>query len=191
MAKSFTDRERDLIRTNLIEACKQCWSRYGYQKTGVRELAELANISAGAFYQFYSSKELLFVATAEAYQQELVELFHTTMSAFPGKRGVAESLKAMVTAMSGMPWLTSMWAEWPVIMRKLPPGYIEQDFRADMVRIADIVQQYGLKPTRDSESVTRIIDLLLTSVARQDYLPGDTRESVDFIIDSVVDSLFE
>ena len=191
MAKSFTEHERHLIQANLIDACRQCWNRYGYQKTGVRELAELANISTGAFYQFFSSKELLFVATAQEYQQELIDLFHRTMAAFPGKAGVAESLKAMISAMSGLPWLTSMWAEWPVIMRKLPPDYIEQDFRSDIVRIADIVQQYDLKPKRNSESITQIIDLLLTAIARQDYLPGDTRDSTDFIIDSVVDALFE
>ena len=191
MSKGFSAQERDLIHANLIEACKQCWSRYGYQKTGIRELAELANISTGAFYQFYGSKELLFVATAQEYQQELIDLFHTTMAAHPGKRGVALALKAIISAMAHMAWLRSMWQEWPVIMRKLPPDYIEQDFRADMARIAGIVEEYGLKPTRDSESVTQIIDLLLTAVARQDYLPGDTRASVDFIIDAVIDALFE
>ena len=191
MAKGFTDHERDLICANLIDACKQCWSRYGYQKTGVRELSELANISTGAFYQFYASKELLFVATAQEYQQELVSLLHETMAADPTKQGVANSLKAMVRAMAGMPWLKSMWQEWSVIMRKLPPDYIEDDFRGDIGRIVDIIQQYHLTPTRDAQSVTQIVDMLLTAITRQDYLPGDTQESADFIIDSVVDALFE
>jgi len=190
MAKGFTAYERDLICANLIDACKQCWSRYGYQKTGVRELSELANISTGAFYQFYASKELLFVATAQEYQQELVALLHTTMAADPTKQGVANSLKAMVRAMAGMPWLKSMWQEWPVIMRKLPPDYIEEDFRGDIGRIAEIIQQYNLTPTRDTQSVTQIVDMLLTAITRQDYLPGDTQESVDFIIDAVVGALF-
>lgn len=190
MAKSFTSRERELIQANLIEACKQCWNRYGYHKTGVRELAELANISTGAFYQFYASKELLFVATAQRYQQELIDLFHRTMAERPNKRGVAAALKAIIAATSDLAWLRSMWAEWPVIMRKLPPGYLEQDFRADIARITDIVARYDLQPTRDPAAVTQIIDLLLTAVSRQDYLPGDTRASVDFIVDAVVDALF-
>jgi len=191
MAKRFSDRERDQIRGNLIEACKLCWSRYGYRKTGVRELAEMANISAGAFYQFYDSKEMLFVATADQYQRGLVNLFHQTMATCPGKRGVAQAIKAIVSAMSDMAWLTSMWEEWPVIIRKLPAGYIEQDFRGDVIRIDEIVRQYGLKPRRDNESTTQIVDMLMASVARQDYLPGDTRASADFIIDAVVDALFE
>ncbi|MCL2470748.1 MAG: TetR/AcrR family transcriptional regulator [Propionibacteriaceae bacterium] len=191
MAKSFGDRERELIQGELIEACKQCWSRYGYQKTGIRELAQMANISTGAFYRFFDSKEMLFVATANEYQRELIDIFHTTMAQCPGKQGVATSIKRIVAAMSSMAWLTSMWEEWPVIIRKLPPDFIEEDFRGDVIRIADIIQQYGLTAKRDTESTTQIVDLLLTAVTRQNYLPGDTGESIDFIIDSVIDALFE
>jgi len=191
MAKSFGERERELIQADLIEACKQCWSRYGYQKTGIRELSQLANISTGAFYGFYDSKEMLFVATANEYQRELIDLFHKTMAECPGKQGVAQSIKAIVAAMSGMPWLTSMWEEWPVIARKLPPDYIEKDFRGDVIRIDEIIQQYQLTPRRGIESTTRIVDILMAGVAHQNYLPGDTSESVDFIIDAVVDALFD
>jgi len=112
------------------------------------------------------------------------------MAERPNKRGVAAALKAIIAATSDLAWLRSMWAEWPVIMRKLPPGYLEQDFRADIARITDIVARYDLQPTRDPAAVTQIIDLLLTAVSRQDYLPGDTRASVDFIVDAVVDALF-
>lgn len=191
MAKSFSEHERGLIRQNLIEACQECWSRFGYQKTGIRELAEMANISAGAFYQFFDSKEMLFVATADEYQKGLVQLFHDNMQKRPDKQGVAASIKAVVSAMTDMPWLTSMWEEWPVIARKLPAGYIEQDFRGDIVRIEEIIGQYHLVPTRSVESVTQTLDILLTSVTRQNFMPGDTRESVDFIIDAVIDALFE
>ncbi|MCL2464123.1 MAG: TetR/AcrR family transcriptional regulator [Micrococcales bacterium] len=191
MSKSFSEHEQQAIQADLIEACKQCWSRYGYQKTGIRELAALANISTGAFYRFYDSKELLFVATADEYQRELIDVFHRTMATCPGKRGVALAIKAIVSAMSRMAWLTSMWDEWPIIVRKLPRDYLEQDFHRDVIRIDEIIAQYGLTPKRDIESTTQIVDLLMTAVARQSYLPGDARESADFIIDAVVDALFE
>jgi len=191
MAKSFSEHERGLIRQNLIDACQECWSRYGYQKTGIRELTDMANISAGAFYQFFDSKEMLFVATADEYQKGLVQLFHDNMQKRPDKHGVSIGAKAIVSAMADMPWMTSMWEEWPVIARKLPAGYIEQDFKGDIVRIEEIVHQYNLVPTRDIESVTQVFDILMASVTRPNFMPGDTRESVDFIIDAVIDALFE
>jgi len=191
MAKSFSEHERDLIRQNLIKACKTCWNRYGYQKTGIRELAEMANISSGAFYQFYDSKEMLFVATADDYQKDLIRLFHENMQQYPGKQGVAESLKSLRSAMAGMPWLTSMWEEWPVIARKLPPGYIEQDFRKDMVRIAELIEQYHLVPKHSVETVTQIIDMLMTGLTQFGMTPGETKEAANLMIDAVIDGLFE
>jgi len=191
MARGFTEHERDAIRASLIEACKQCWTRYGYHKTGIRELTLMAGISAGAFYQFFSSKELLFVAAADDFQGGLMALFEENMQRYPGKRGLAESLKAVAAQMSQASWLTAMWDEWPAIERKLPPDYVEQDFRKDTLRVAEIVAQYGLVPRRDVESVTQIIDILLASVSRTKFMPGETDESFNFIIDAVVDALFE
>ena len=191
MAKGFSEHERVMVRQGLIQACQECWSRYGYQKTGIRELTEMANISTGAFYQFFESKEMLFVATADEYQKTLIALFHETMRQQPDKAGVAASIKTLVSAMSGMPWLTSMWEEWPVIARKLPPGYVEADFQGDIVRIGEIVAQYGLSPTRSIESVTAIIDILMASVVRQGFMPAGQQESVDFIIDAVIGNLFD
>ena len=191
MSKSFNEHERNLIRQNLIDACKECWSRYGYHKTGIRELAAMANISSGAFYQFFDSKEMLFLATANEYQKELTRLFHENMQKYPGKQGVAEGVKAMTSIMADMPWITFMWEDWPVIARKLPPGYIEEDFRGDIVRIEEIIRQYKLVPKRSTQSVTQIIDILLTSVTRPNFMPGETKESVNFIIGAVISDLFE
>jgi len=191
MARGFTEHERGVIRSGLIEACKQCWTRYGYHKTGIRELTEMAGISAGAFYQFFSSKELLFVAAADDFQAGLVALFDENMAANPGRRGLAESLQAVAERVSQASWLTAMWDEWPAIARKLPPDYVEQDFHRDTLRVARIVERYELTPKRDIESVTQIMDILLASVSRTKFMPGETTESFDFIIDAVVDALFE
>lgn len=191
MSKSFNEYERNIIRQNLINACKECWNRYGYQKTGIRELADMADISTGSFYQFYDSKELLFMATAEEYQKELVQLFHENMQRNPGKQGVAESIKALISKTSNMPWLSSMWEEWSVIARKLPPDYVEKDFRKDIMRIEDIIRQYQLSSKQSIETITQIIDILFTSVAKITYIPGETKESVNFIIDAVINELFD
>lgn len=191
MAKSFSEHERNLIRQNLINACKKCWHRYGYQKTGIRQLAEMAAISTGAFYQFYDSKELLFVDTAQEYEKELTTLFESAMQKSPDKHGIAAGLKAILAAMADMPWLTSMQEEWPIIARKLQPDFIEKDFRKDMTRIKEYVEIYGLQTRENAETVTQVIDILLTSVGQLKYIPGDTSAATGFIIDAVVDKLFK
>ena len=191
MARSFSDQEREIIKRSLIDACKQSWTRYGYHKTGIRELAEMADISAGAFYQFFSSKEALFVAAAQDFQDDLVMLFHDNMSRYPGKRGLAESIKAVAAEISHASWLSAMWDEWPAIARKLPSDFVEQDFQRDALRIGEIVAQYGLQPRQSTAMVTQIIDILLASVSRTKFMPGQTADAFNFIIDSVINNLFE
>jgi len=190
MAKSFTDQERELIRAGLVSACQTCWARYGYHKTGVRELASMVDISPGAFYQFFSSKEALFVAAAEAFQADLVALFHTHMTRQPNKQGVAASLKAVVAELGRASWLSAVWEEWPSIARKLPPGYVEDDFVKDTLQIEAIVRQYKLVPHLTTEQTTLVIDILLASVSRTAFMPGQTSQAFDFMIDAVVEKLF-
>jgi len=191
VARSFSDYERKVIRQDLIKACQQCWSRYGYQKTGIRELAEQAGISTGAFYQFYDSKELLFVDTAKAFQQGLEAVVHRSMRQVGGKQGLIKSLQTVAAAMVQMPWLSAVWDEWPLIERKLPPGFNEEDFRFDVVNMAEIVQQYVLTPRLDINDVRQVIDITMMSVNQAVNLPDPTKRSVDFIIDAVVTQLFD
>ena len=60
MAKAFDDNERKLIKDKLKEGALLFIQQQGVRKTSVDELVKYANISKGAFYLFYTSKELLF-----------------------------------------------------------------------------------------------------------------------------------
>ena len=68
MATAFTDEEKGIIRKKLHKVAKECLQRYGIRKTTVDQMAEMAGISKGSFYNFYSSKEMLFFTVLEEYQ---------------------------------------------------------------------------------------------------------------------------
>ena len=68
MATAFTDEEKKVIKKKLHTVAKECLQRYGVKKTTVDQMAALADISKGSFYNFYSSKEILFFAVLEEYQ---------------------------------------------------------------------------------------------------------------------------
>jgi len=191
MAKQFTGREREVIRKSLISACKECWERYGYQKTGVRELAEIAGISSGAFYQFYESKELLFVEAAQSYEAETERLFTEVISQSPNKKGVATGIKAVTAYIAKIPWLTFLHEDWAAISRKLPEDFIANDFDKDRLRIERLLETFVLKPKRPPEFVTQVIDIILMTAAEREFLPNDSTAALDFIIDAAIDNLFE
>jgi AcrR family transcriptional regulator len=91
-AKPFSESEIELIRQKLIESCLTCWERYGYRKTIVAQLCEMASISTGAFYSFYPSKEMLFVKAADAFSDGLIEKIRSGAPKNPTKRDFCDCL---------------------------------------------------------------------------------------------------
>ena len=93
MARSFTEREKENIKRNLQEACKQSWTQYGYKKTSVDDLCKQAGISKGAFYLFFESKEALFCEVLCSVQEQICNAALEIIEKHKGKYGVAEALK--------------------------------------------------------------------------------------------------
>ena len=72
MATAFTSEEKEVIRKKLHKVAKECLKRYGVKKTTVDQMAAMVDISKGSFYNFYSSKEMLFFAVLEEYQIDVM-----------------------------------------------------------------------------------------------------------------------
>ena len=73
MATAFTSEEKEIIRKKLHKVAKECLQRYGVKKTTVDQMAAMVDISKGSFYNFYSSKEMLFFAVLEEYQIDVMD----------------------------------------------------------------------------------------------------------------------
>ena len=73
MVAAFTAEEKEVIKRKLHTVAKECLKRYGVKKTTVDQMAALADISKGSFYNFYSSKEMLFFAVLEEYQINVMD----------------------------------------------------------------------------------------------------------------------
>ena len=72
MATAFTSEEKEVIRKKLHKVAKECLQRYGVKKTTVDQMAAMVDISKGSFYNFYSSKEMLFFKVLEEYQIDVM-----------------------------------------------------------------------------------------------------------------------
>lgn len=72
MATAFTSEEKEVIRKKLHKVAKECLQRYGVKKTTVDQMVAMVDISKGSFYNFYSSKEMLFFKILEEYQIDVM-----------------------------------------------------------------------------------------------------------------------
>ena len=191
MAKGFSEHEKAAIQKGLLDACKECWNKYGYTKTSVRELSQMAGISTGAFYQFYASKEILFFETAFASETHLFGLFEKHLIKLPNKQGIVNGILAVIQEMKNYYWFMSLKEEWGILVRKLPPEYIEKEKGRDILKYAALSTKYNIVPKRELAEVADIINILIMSALLKNNLPGDTDTAMAFIINATISELFE
>lgn len=192
MARSFSEREREIIREKLLEACRQSWTKYGYKKTNVDELCQQAAISKGAFYLFFASKEALFCEVLCAVQEEIYLAASQILDRQPGRRGAAEALKMIYRAYDKNNFLYHAdSADFIILTNKL-----SEEQASRLARSTALGQQlFGdhpqLKCRVDKNTVLSVIYALLMNVKNRDVLPRDHIETFDFMVDSIIDKLYE
>ncbi|MDB9250070.1 TetR/AcrR family transcriptional regulator [Halorubrum ezzemoulense] len=69
----FTDRDRERIRSQLIEAGQELFTQFGFERTRISDLTEEVGIGTSTFYQFFDSKEELYVKVLLVERQRLEE----------------------------------------------------------------------------------------------------------------------
>ena len=61
MPRAFTAVEKETIRARLLQAGRDCFTRYGLNKTTIEDLTGPAGIAKASFYLFFDSKDALYV----------------------------------------------------------------------------------------------------------------------------------
>lgn len=106
MPRAHTPAERERIRERLLQAGRDGFTRVGLAKLTIAELAGDAGIGKGSFYQFFPSKEELFLAVQEqeeaAFKAALVRELERAGS---GRAAVRTLLVATATRLDEHPFL--------------------------------------------------------------------------------------
>lgn len=191
MRKPLTEREQSTIKTKLLESCRVCWERYGYKKAGVAEIAAMSGISTGSFYTFFPSKEALFAETANDCTKKLLEIMMMSRSKVPTKIDFANGMKQCVDELFANKWIFSLREDAEKILRKLPEGYLEQDFQQDLLDIMVVIEAYRLIPKVSMEEITAVFHTLLMSIYLTEIIGTAHRQALYLLIDSAIDELFE
>jgi AcrR family transcriptional regulator len=104
--RANTPAERERIRERLLQAGRDGFTRVGLAKLTIADLARDAGIGKGSFYQFFASKEELFLAVQEqeeaAFKAALVRELDRAGS---GRAAVRTLLLATATRLDEHPFL--------------------------------------------------------------------------------------
>ncbi len=192
MSRSFSEREKETIKKSLQDACKQSWVQYGYKKTSVDELCMRAGISKGAFYLFYESKETLFCEVLCLIQNQIHDVAFKAMEEHRDKYGVAKALKCIYREYDKYNFLhNSNSMDFIVLMNKLSKEQAEKIQESNHMSQQLFLSRPYLKFRVDPDMAMSVLYSLIMNIKNKDILLYNHIETFDFMVDHLIDSLYE
>ena len=199
----FTDEERNRIREALYEAGRELFARYGLERTRIADLTEEVGIGTSTFYQFFDSKEALYLAILVRERERVAEELEAELEAAPDVRSeVRLTVEGFLEELSTNPLYYRLLVENELraLHEKLPEAAVEEHHRTAIEADGTRVQRWVEEPSfrvDDPARVQGLFRLLGFTVAAREELfePAGAEalyeESQDLLVDVVVDGLFE
>lgn len=173
MAKAFSQKETDMILKNLKASARKYAVSCGMRKITVEALAKEADISKGAFYKFYPSKEMLFFELLEDLHSEIYEVCADVLMRNQGKPAYQRTAEAVLEAcklmgQSGM--MDFMEQDVPFLLRRIPADVLEEHYHGDEAHIKALLESAGLEPEGGMELAAAVVRGLFLTVSHRDNI---------------------
>ena len=177
--------QREKTRTCLVEAAAKVFSRRGYDKASLDEVAEEAGFTKGAVYSNFKGKEDLFLATIDAHFEERLAAVKRVMQEEPGEEGIAHAAGMdFMQRLNADPEYFSLFFEFwayaqrnPAVKRKFLPRV--QRFRSALAELFEAKSDAGLELPIPTEKLAAMLIAMAAGVALERELdprsvPDDT-----------------
>ena len=193
---SYSEEDRERIRTELISVGLELMAKQGIQHTTVEQVYKKVGISRSFFYSFFSTKEDLVLETLYWQQPKVIEYVQKLMAdpALSWRDAVKKFLHdCCYGEQNGIAVLTI--EEQQLIFKRLSKESY-QIFRQKQHRLfGKILEGFGIKA--DAKRINLFTNLSLTAMiirrALPDtlplFVPEAADETVDFQLDAIVDIL--
>jgi AcrR family transcriptional regulator len=196
MPKGFSEREKTVIRARLLAKGRELFATQGIKKANVEELTRAANISKGAFYVFFNSKEELFFEILEQFENE----YHATLieaAARPGaspQQRVKDVLTQAFTIWRTHPLFTHFnQEEYAYLLRKLPEELAQAGVEKDAIFIGQLLSQWrnqGVLIDCDPALFLGLMRALFyMSLHERDVGSGIYPDVISFFIDAITQQI--
>lgn len=192
MPKGFSEEEKITITHKLLAECKKNWQIYGYKKTSIDVLCQNAGISKGAFYIFFDSKESLFYQVITQTQAQLYELVEQHLSENPSKYGIAKALKEVFAEYCNSSFMyDTKSTDFQAFLNKLSKEQRNQLNDLGHAKTEFMLRKPFLKLKIEEKLAMSILTAMLTVVSQKDNIPSNITEVFSFMIDNLIEKIFE
>ena len=193
MATAFTSEEKEVIRKKLHKVAKECLQRYGVKKTTVDQMAAMVDISKGSFYNFYSSKEMLFFAVLEEYQIDVMNRL-TEQLGMEVKIDTNRLVQLLYDFYQGFRY-SFMYTifknnEMELLIRKLPKEAITNHHLIDDRMVKKIVSRINIKENVSVEIVSALFRTIAMTILHIEEIGEEQFDiALKFVIQGIVEQI--
>lgn len=192
MPKGFSEEEKEIITYKLLAECKLNWQTYGYKRTSIDILCQNVGISKGAFYVFFDSKESLFYQVIMQTQAQLYELVEQHLSKNPSKYGVAKALKEVFAEYCNSSFMyDTKSTDFQAFLNKLSKEQRDELIDLGQIKAEFMLRKPFLKLKIDEKLALSILTAMLAIVSQKDNIPSNVIDVFSFMIDNLVEKIFE
>lgn len=178
------EKTRELI----VESALREFAERGFHDSSVDDIARGAEVSRATLYQYFESKEALFIELIEESGEALLHLLDPLGPLGPTREGFAD-LSAWVAAWTGVfDHFSTVFVEWARVNSPVTPLRIPLDrfSRTHTRRLARHLVAAGLDDHRAAASATVMLAVLeRANYVRDVYWPGERRRA-RFVADVAV-----
>ncbi len=199
MPRSFSEEEREQIRTLLYEKGRELFSKYGLKKTGVAELARAAGIAQGSFYLFFDSKEELCFKVLEMEEEKIRGKFKEKL--LNGKKmnrhGFKAFLQEALLVFHENPLVRRFWIdrELKALLKRLPREMLDRHTIRDTDALVPLIKHWqseGSMVEEPPEILVGVIRALFFIPLHQDEIGEEIYPRVaDLYIDMIANGLIK
>ena len=185
MGTKFSQQEKAVIRLRLKDAAKFYAATRGLRKTTVDDLARVAGISKGTFYNFYETKELLFFEMIADWHtrlyMEICECKRMRTETSPVEREV-EVLLTCCRMMQNSDLMEFVENDGPLVMGKVPQRVLDEKAALDKARICEAIELAGVEFRVPVEAVASVFHMLVLTVAHRREFGERFDETLEIIV---------
>ena len=193
MATAFTSEEKEVIRKKLHKVAKECLQRYGVKKTTVDQMAAMVDISKGSFYNFYSSKEMLFFTVLEEYQIDVMNRLTEqlgTETKIDTNRLVQLLYDFYQDFRYSFMYTIFKNHEMELLLRKLPKEAITNHHLIDDRMVKKIVSRINIKENVSVEIVSALFRTIAMTILHIEEIGEEQFDiALKFVIQGIVEQI--
>jgi Transcriptional regulator len=196
MPKTFTEKEKEIIRNTLIQEGRELFSKYGLRKTSITELTKAAGIAQGTFYNFFDSKEELYfeIIEMEEYKSEQF-LENILKSSNSSKESIKRIINGTYELFQNNPIIHRLYdsKDYELMVRKLSGEKLENHQKKDAVRVLNMIvgmQQKNELIDARPEVIAGLLRAVILLYFHQDEIGKEVYpEVIDLLANIVADGL--